>query len=66
MTKAEERACYECRKEDNLQYIRAKIPHATPRELALIAAFIRGLGIVGWSESEPFHGMESKPPCAVE
>lgn len=66
MTKAEERAYYERGKENNLRYIRTKIPHATPRELALIAAFIRGLGIAGWSESEPFRGMESKPPCAVE
>lgn len=52
MTKEEEKEHYEHNKENNLRFIRAKLPSATPKELGLIVAFIRGLGVVGWSESE--------------
>lgn len=38
--------------EINLRYIRAKLPSATARQLEIIAAFIRGLGVIGWSEAE--------------
>ena len=38
--------------DNNIRYIRAKLPGATPEQLAIIAAFIRGLGVTGWSESE--------------
>lgn len=50
MTRDEEKKYYEQNKESNLQFIRAKLPHASPRELGLMAAFIRGLAIDGWSE----------------
>ena len=52
MTPEEENAHYEQNKELNLRYIRAKLPYASPKELALIAAFIRGFHIVGWSDTE--------------
>lgn len=52
MTKEEAREYREKHKEDNLRFIRAKLPGATARELCILAAFIRGLGIAGWSESE--------------
>lgn len=52
MSKEEERVSYEKEKEQNLRFIRAKLPGATPRELSLIASFIRGLKVKGWSESE--------------
>lgn len=38
--------------ETNLRYIRAKLPWATAEQLGIIAAFIQGLGVAGWSESE--------------
>ena len=52
MTIKEEQALYEREKENNIRYIRAKLPNASARQLAFIASFIRGLGITGWSESE--------------
>ena len=33
--------------EQNQRYIYAKLPYATPRQLAMIAGFIRGMGICG-------------------
>ena len=52
MTIQEEQALYEREKENNIRYIRAKLPYASTSQLAFIASFIRGLGIAGWSESE--------------
>ena len=52
MTKTEELAHYERDKEHNLRTIRAKIVHANAEQLALIAAFIRGLGVIGWDHAE--------------
>lgn len=52
MTTEEEKAIYERNKESNLRYILAKLPGASTRDLALIAAFISGLGIYGWSDAE--------------
>lgn len=52
MTIKEEQALYEREKENNIRYIRAKLPYASPSQLAFIASFIRGFGIEGWSESE--------------
>lgn len=52
MSEAEEMAHYEQNKERNLRCIRAKLPCASPRDLSLIASFIRGLHIDGWSDTE--------------
>lgn len=52
MTNEEEQAIYERNKETNLRYIQAKLSSASARELEILAAFVRGLGITGWSESE--------------
>lgn len=52
MTQDEEKEHYERNKENNLRFIRAKLPSATPEELGLIAAFICGMGVVGWSDKE--------------
>lgn len=52
MTPEEENAHYEQNKESNIRYIRAKLPCASPRDLSLIASFIRGLHIDGWSDTE--------------
>ena len=52
MTEAETVAHYEENAAANMRYIRAKIPTATPKELALIAAFIHGMGVKGWTEQE--------------
>lgn len=41
MTKDEEATNYDRNKEINNSYILAKLPHASPRQLALIAAFVR-------------------------
>lgn len=38
--------------ERDLLYIFAKLPVATEVELGLLAAFIRGLGIIGWDDEE--------------
>jgi hypothetical protein len=45
-------ARYEENREVNLRYIYAKLPYAEPSELALIAAFIRGMGVCGWHSGE--------------
>ena len=42
----------ELNKERNLRYIYAKLPFASPSELALIAGFIRGMRINGWYDGE--------------
>lgn len=52
MTNEEEKELYERSKETNLRYILAKLPSASPRDIGLIAAFIMGLGIAGWSDAE--------------
>jgi hypothetical protein len=39
-------------RESNMRYIYAKLPCASPSELAWIAAFIRGLAISGWHAVE--------------
>lgn len=52
MSNEQEKANYERNKESNLRYILAKLPGASTRDLALIAAFISGLGIYGWSGAE--------------
>ena len=52
MTIKEEQALYEREKENNIRYIRAKLPYASTSQLAFIASFISELGIAGWSESE--------------
>lgn len=52
MTRMEELACCEEKKDENLRCIRAKIAHATARELDLIWAFIQGLGVIGWVDAE--------------
>jgi hypothetical protein len=52
MTEAEAAAHYEENAAANMRYIRAKIPTATPKQLALIAAFIQGMGVQGWTEQE--------------
>lgn len=54
MTKEEKQKHDERHKEDNLRFIRAKLPGATARELSILASFIRGPGVVGWSDSEYF------------
>lgn len=51
-TNASSAARYEENRERNLRYIYAKIPNAEPSELAMIAAFIRGMGICGWHSGE--------------
>lgn len=52
LTQEEEKEYFERNKERNIRFIRAKLPSATPRELSMIASFIRGMGVDGWSESE--------------
>lgn len=44
-------AVHKRNKERNLRYILAKLPEASDMELDLIAAFIGGLGICGWSDT---------------
>ena len=51
-TNAATAARYEENREWNLRYIYAKLPNAEPSELAMIAAFIRGMGICGWHSGE--------------
>lgn len=52
MTQEEQKEHFERNKERNIRFIRAKLPKATPKELSMIASFIRGMGVDGWSESE--------------
>ena len=52
MTEEEEQAHYEAEADSNMRYIRAKLPVATPKHLALLAAAIRGMGIIGWARQE--------------
>jgi hypothetical protein len=52
MAEAEAAAHYKENAAGNMRYILAKIPVATPKELAVIASFIRGLGVKGWAEQE--------------
>lgn len=51
MTKEEEKE-FEKNAEINLRTIRAKLPGATPRQLYLIAGFMRGLQVEGWDQAE--------------
>lgn len=60
MTQMEELARCEEKKEENLRCIRAKIAHATARELDLIWAFIQGLGVVGWDDAEYHRPIQKK------
>lgn len=52
LSQQQEKAHYEQNKESNLRYIRAKLPSATAEQLGIIAAFIKGLGVIGWSDNE--------------
>ena len=52
MTRHEEKTINEQKQERNIRFIRAKIVTASPAETAMIAGFIRGLGVVGWDDSE--------------
>lgn len=40
------------KQEECIRYIRAKIMVASEKDLGIIAAFISGLGIAGWSTEE--------------
>ena len=52
MTKEEENEYFEKNAEWYLRTIRAKLPGATPRQLYLIAGFMRGLQVEGWDQAE--------------
>lgn len=52
MAEQELQAQYEHEKNSNIRFIRAKLPNASAFDLAMIAAFVRAMGIVGWSDSE--------------
>lgn len=46
--------------ERDLRYIYAKLPVATDVELGLLAAFIRGLGVIGWDDGEYYRQLPAK------
>lgn len=46
--------------EHDLRYIYAKLPAATEVELGLLAAFIRGLGVIGWDDGEYYRKLPAK------
>jgi hypothetical protein len=52
MTEEEAQAHYKACAASNMRYIQEKLSSATPRQLALVAAFVRGMGIVGCTEQE--------------
>ena len=66
MTKTEELAHYERNKENNLRTIRAKIVHANAEQMALIAAFICGLGVAGWDDAEYNRPIKEKAEEAAQ
>lgn len=39
-------------RESNIRYIRAKLPFMTNEELSWLSAFVRGLGVTGFSYQE--------------
>lgn len=52
LTKEEAQAYYEEYAAVNMRYILAKLPAATPKHLAMLAAVIRGMGIAGCAEED--------------
>lgn len=41
----------------DIRYIRAKLPFATARQLRIIAAFIKGLGVIEGTDSKFNHNL---------
>ena len=64
MTKAEELAHCEKNRERNIRYIRGKIVCADALDVSLIASFIRGLEVEGFSYDEYNRMVETKEETA--
>ena len=52
MNRTKECHLYKKNKENNIRYIRAKLPCASDKALALVAAFIQGFDIIGFDYDE--------------